>query len=383
MRETTTLRRAHDARRVDDLVGRHLDHRERAVFLGGVGDIHGADDIGEYALARIHLDHRHMFQSRGVKDELRPVPLEYLLDPLTAADAAKIAPPRKFGEAFRERHVDCVEIVFRVVDQDDLRRFAGGNLGRQLASDRAAGSGDEHPAPANEATDRLPVERCLRPFQEIGQFDRAQLVGVVALGALQLRHLRQARNGDAQSFCGSQQAVGCLLAKGRRGFGEDDVTRLLALLLQLCDYPLEVLNTAGDRHATQAHSGLILTPVEACDGRARADEQQRNSVVVLRVPAAPGFENRPPQSEFLGTEAQPRSCQEGDEQERLHRNNGARDVGEPGREKQQRDEQQRGQQHRSQNDEKVGNGTIFPISAVEAGEGENECAYGEVLRTRP
>ena len=84
------LGRAHDAGRVDRLVGRHLHHRERAVAAGGVGDVAGADDVGEHALARVELDHRHVLERGGMEDELRPMPGEHLHHAVALADVAQV-----------------------------------------------------------------------------------------------------------------------------------------------------------------------------------------------------------------------------------------------------------------------------------------------------
>ena len=50
---------AHHAGRVDRLVGRDHHHQRRAEGARRLGDVAAADDVGQHALDRVGLDHRH------------------------------------------------------------------------------------------------------------------------------------------------------------------------------------------------------------------------------------------------------------------------------------------------------------------------------------
>ena len=92
------------------------------------------------------LHQRHMLVGGGVEHDLRPVKLEELLHHIEIADIGDDLDD--VLEVFLDLARDLVEIVFVLVEQNQLRRLEPAQLPNQLRSDRAAGAGHENPAAA-------------------------------------------------------------------------------------------------------------------------------------------------------------------------------------------------------------------------------------------
>ena len=65
------LGRAHDIGWVDGLIGGDQDHAGGVGSLCGIGNIAGADNIGQHGIIRVAFHQRYMFQGRCMENHFR------------------------------------------------------------------------------------------------------------------------------------------------------------------------------------------------------------------------------------------------------------------------------------------------------------------------
>ena len=171
----STLGGAHQAAGIDRLVGRDQHHRPGSRPRGGVGDLPGADDVGQQPLARIQLDHRHMLQRRRMEDQFRPVRLEHAFDAPGVAGIGDHRGAPNVRHRLAELEVDLPEREFAVVDQDQQFGIQRGDLARELGTDAAAGAGHQHAPAAHQPGHAIAIQRHLRPVQQLLDRHRPQL----------------------------------------------------------------------------------------------------------------------------------------------------------------------------------------------------------------
>ena len=82
---------------------------------------------------------------------------------------------RHGGMALAELEIDLPQRELAAVEQHDALRPEGCDLAGELRADRAAGAGDEHAPPLDEAGHAVAVERHLRPVEQILDRDGAEL----------------------------------------------------------------------------------------------------------------------------------------------------------------------------------------------------------------
>ena len=133
-----------------------------------------AGDIGQQALQRIGLDHRHVLQRRGVEHQFRPPALEHGTDARLIADVDQQRLARDVRVALGQFQVDQPQRVFAIVEQDQPLRAQRGDLARQFAADRAAGAGHDDAPALDQPRHALAVERHLRAVQQVLDRHRPQ-----------------------------------------------------------------------------------------------------------------------------------------------------------------------------------------------------------------
>src|SRR5712691_2595375 len=106
----------------DRRVGRDHHHELGAVSARRLGDVAAADDIGQDALDWVGLDHRHLFEGRGMKHDLQLLAGDDRIDPAALADIGEQRMDCELGPALAQFTVDRVKQEFAVVDQDQPRR---------------------------------------------------------------------------------------------------------------------------------------------------------------------------------------------------------------------------------------------------------------------
>ncbi len=143
----------------------------------------GARGVRRHALQRIGLDHRHMFQSRRVEHQLGPMFFEYRADSRLVTDVRDQRAAVHLGVGFGEFEVDLPQGIFAIVQQDQRAGTERRDLTGKLAADRAAGAGHDDAAALDQASHAVPIERYLRPVEQVldrdgAKFDGARLVGI-------------------------------------------------------------------------------------------------------------------------------------------------------------------------------------------------------------
>ena len=118
----------------------------RSCSIAGLDEVLGAEDVGLHALARVPLQQRQVLVGRRVEDDLGPVLAEDLVDPL-AGRGCRRRRRRRCPAAPRPGRSRCSRCRFDS-SWSSMISAAGPNrvhLAAQLAADRAAGPGDQHP----------------------------------------------------------------------------------------------------------------------------------------------------------------------------------------------------------------------------------------------
>jgi hypothetical protein len=88
---------AHDTGWIDRFVGRHHHHQRRPRLAACVSHVNGADNIGHDPLGDVGLDQGHVFQRRGVEDDVQRRFADESKDPVAVANVAKHSTARKVG----------------------------------------------------------------------------------------------------------------------------------------------------------------------------------------------------------------------------------------------------------------------------------------------
>ena len=86
-----------------------------------------------------------------MKDDVRLCLVTGLQDVHLAADVAQVHRQRQPREHLAQLGFDAEQVVFRMVEQHQVRRLAAGDLARELAADGAAAARDQHPAAGKAA----------------------------------------------------------------------------------------------------------------------------------------------------------------------------------------------------------------------------------------
>ena len=145
-----------------------------------IGDVARAGGVGQQALQRVGLDHRHVLQRRGVEHQLRPPCVEHVADPRLVADVGdqRLRAARADGVSASSRSI-CHSAYSPLSSSTSRSGPKRRHLPRQLAADRAAGAGHHDPPPLDQPRHALAVERHLRPVQQVldrhrPEFERAR-----------------------------------------------------------------------------------------------------------------------------------------------------------------------------------------------------------------
>ncbi len=151
-----------------------------------------------------------------------------------------------------------------MVEQDQMRRREGGDLARQLAADRAAGAGHQHPPAGDQLAHRGGIQHLARPAEQIFHRYRQQGAGprLAGLGAMQLGQARQP---------GQRHAL---------GFGDADQTAEIVAI--------EVV--AGEHEALRG-AAFARQPLDDAAGRIHAGQHRHAVNMAAEAPAAAGVEN--------------------------------------------------------------------------------------------
>ncbi len=306
----------------------------------------------------------------------------------TCAAVAHVAQQRdrrRLRKPLAQFDVDRVERVFAVVEQDQPARHEGGDLAGELGADRAAGAGDQHPAPTDQPRHPLAVEHRLRAAQQIFERDRLERVLRTVLGivevALKIGQLGQARQRDGQCLGPVEQPAHLVAGQVLRG--DDQLLRALAAAVQALDHGFERIDRAQHRDAIDLapdpRGGVGEDADHAVDG-ARvahhladegvgpvlgADQQHRHAL----VPGA--FEHVVEPAVLEQTVGEARRAQQRHQHEPIDQQGRARQRREPGQHEHRRQKDQQGQARRTGDVEQIGQRRIAPDAAIEPGQQEH------------
>ena len=271
------LRGAHHRGRVDRLVGGDQHHRQRADTARRIGDMAGAGDVGQQALQRIGLDHRHVLQRRGVEHQFRP----------PAARTRRARAPRRECRpaATRAERAGGARPVRGRSATARIRRCRAGSAapGPRAATWRASSLPMVPPAPVT-MTRRPWISRAMpsRSSGTCARFSRSS----IAIGRSSSSRARSAvPAGSSEVGRGARRIrMPCLSAcstriasdwPGEVGRGDHQRVRQPALAAQPFQHRGGILDRAKERVTVDAPPGL-----------ARADRQQ--SLDLQRLPPIPG-----------------------------------------------------------------------------------------------
>src|SRR5690606_28770409 len=235
------------------------------------GDVAGPQDVGVQALERIELDHRHVLQRGRMEHQVRLRLAEQAVDPLPVPHVPDHGAARQRRNALPQFQVDAVEVVLGAVEQRQLGRLERGDLARQLGTDGPAGAGHQYPAPFDELLHGLPVERCLRPSEQVLDGDGADLQ-LLLDAAAEIGEARQARHRGAVAV-GQLQHVVQLVTLQR--LGEDDALRLALAACETAEHLGQVVELPEYRHAVTvaADAGALLVDgAQHLEGAVRSEE---------------------------------------------------------------------------------------------------------------
>ena len=113
---------------------------------GRVDQVLGATHIRLHGFARVALQQWQMLMRRRVEDQLRPGGCEDLIDSALVADVGDDYLVGIEQAASGDLELQPVQVRFIVVEQVQRLRAETADLAAQLAADRSARSGDQHPA---------------------------------------------------------------------------------------------------------------------------------------------------------------------------------------------------------------------------------------------
>ena len=121
-------------------------NRSTSWAIGGLDQVLGAADVGLHALAGVPLEQRQVLERGGVEDDLRAgargrsgaIRSRSRMSATTTVVGVqqRLAP---------QLELQPVQVRLVVVEHDQLARAEAADLAAQLAADRAAGAGDQHP----------------------------------------------------------------------------------------------------------------------------------------------------------------------------------------------------------------------------------------------
>ena len=134
---------AHDAGRVDGLVGGDEDAGVDFGALCGSDDVEGTDDVVFHGLGGVCLHEGDVFMGGGVEDDLRACGLHDVEEPLGVVDIGDDGPHGDVGECAEQLAFEVEERVLGLFDEDDLHGAEAGDLSAEFGADGAAGAGDE------------------------------------------------------------------------------------------------------------------------------------------------------------------------------------------------------------------------------------------------
>ena len=168
------LRRAHDRRRVDSLVGRDEDETVDAKLVGERHGVERAEHVVLNRLARAHFHERHMLVRRRMKHDVGMVLLEDVAESVDIAHAADFDLDVNVVEFPGQIVFKQVRVVFVHVVDDDAPRRDGAHLAAQLRTDRSAAARHEDGFPRNITADHARVEHDFLASEQVRDIDLAQ-----------------------------------------------------------------------------------------------------------------------------------------------------------------------------------------------------------------
>ena len=270
-----------------------------------VGDVAGAGGVGQQALQRVRLDHRHVLQRGGVEHQFGAAA------PRTPRGCAPRRGCRRSargggtcGWVSASSRSICHSAYSPLSSRISVLRPERGDLAGELAADGAAGAGDDDAAALDQPRHAVAVERHLRR----GSAGPRSRPGAVRAGAAARRPARTERGRARRAAHRQAEAVGLRRpaaqapAPARSGVAMTSVPGSRSSAARRSSTRRHVVERAQDRLALDAPAGLARSrwragrrrgkpgggpgPGRAGTGRAsspRADQQQRER---RRVPPA-------------------------------------------------------------------------------------------------
>ena len=239
----------HDTAGIDRLVGGNQDHGQNIMGAAQVGDVTGADGVGENALGRVGLDNRHMFHGGGVENQLRAALAKDRFEPRAVADVGHDSVAGQGWMVARDRLIDGVEIEFRIIHQAKFGGAKIGDLAHQFAANGPAGTGDQDTLAGDQALHGRAVEHHARPAEQILDIDRSNFDRIGRAG-FEFGEFWQL----GQEHAGGLGQIKQLL----HGFAADlilgnhQAPRLVAAVLEVLDDRFQLGKTAENGHIVDA-----------------------------------------------------------------------------------------------------------------------------------
>lgn len=172
-----TLAGTHDVGGVDRLVCGDHEHLFHVVLEAEVGDVAGADDVDEDALAGVFLHEWDVLVGGGVEDNLGAVLLKDVADAVLDADVTDDGDEVEVREGLLKVEAEVVERCLGVVEKDELADAEGGDLGDQLGADAAGSPGDEDDFAGKGVGDLGAIVPDLIPHEEVLYADALDALG--------------------------------------------------------------------------------------------------------------------------------------------------------------------------------------------------------------
>ena len=209
-----------DHGRLHDELARLRDCHEEtlaAPTCGSLGDEPCPGDVVAHRGPDLILEHGNLFVGGGMEEDLRALGREDRIQPPGIRNVHEMPGETQLRKAFEQFHLDAVEVVLAVVDQDEARRAGSRELAHQLGADRATGPGHQDDASEEPAADALPIQTDRIATEQILDRDRPQLADTDLRGheVAQLRDGAERSAGPLAELDQTTHLLGCL-ARGRQ-----------------------------------------------------------------------------------------------------------------------------------------------------------------------
>ena len=278
------LRGAHHRARVDRLVGRDEHEALGAGDRRGLGGDPGRDRVVAHGLERIGLHQRDVLVGGGVEYDIGLEALHHLEHALGLLAVREHRLDAREVPLAEHLAVDREEVVLGVVEKHEQARPHARDLARELGSDRASGTGDQHDLVLEVCADAVELHHDGVAPEDVLDAHLAQLAGELDAAAQQLEDGRKRADGNVALAARSDDGPAQDAGSGRNR--DDHLVGLRAV-----EDRLDLVRRAQDLEAEQAHPPLARVVVDEPD-RARAEVGVELHLANDHLAAGPGADDQ-------------------------------------------------------------------------------------------